>query len=104
MRSSAATIRVNPDDIAGAVREIEKVRSHPRVVQIGVPLQSREGLWQAAILAAVGGAARREPAGGGSHRIRRRHRISAHAVRHHPHLTSNTSASLALNYLYHLMK
>src|SRR6201999_3688157 len=36
------TIRVNPDDIAGACKEIEKWRSHPRVVQIGVPLQSRE--------------------------------------------------------------
>ena len=36
------TIRVNPDDVAGAVREIQKWRAHPRVVQIGVPLQSRE--------------------------------------------------------------
>jgi len=36
------TIRVNPDDITGALREIDKYRDHPRVVQIGVPLQSRE--------------------------------------------------------------
>lgn len=50
------TIRVNPDDIAGAVREVDKWRTHPRVVQIGVPLQSRElygkpqfwPLWEAA--------------------------------------------------------
>lgn len=50
------TIRVNPDDVAGAVREIEMYRDHPRVVQIGIPLQSRElfgkpqfwPLWEAA--------------------------------------------------------
>ncbi|HKH53263.1 MAG TPA: amidohydrolase, partial [Mycobacterium sp.] len=28
------TIRVNPDDIAGALREIEKYSDHPKVVQI----------------------------------------------------------------------
>ena len=51
------TIRVNPDDIAGALREVEKYKDHPRVVQIGVPLQSREvygkpqfwPLWEAAV-------------------------------------------------------
>jgi predicted TIM-barrel fold metal-dependent hydrolase len=51
------TIRVNPDDITGALREIEKYRDHPRVVQIGIPLQSRElygkpqfwPLWEAAV-------------------------------------------------------
>ena len=50
------TIRVNPDDITGALREIDKYADHPRVVQIGVPLQSRElygkpqfwPLWEAA--------------------------------------------------------
>jgi len=36
------TIRVNPDDIRGALREIEKWGSHPSVVQIGIPMQSRE--------------------------------------------------------------
>ena len=36
------TIRVNPDDITGALREVAKYQDHPRVVQIGVPLQSRE--------------------------------------------------------------
>src|ERR1700761_8544531 len=51
------TIRVNPDDITGALREIAKYKDHRRVVQIGVPLQSRElygkpqywPLWEAAI-------------------------------------------------------
>lgn len=36
------TIRVSPDDISGAIREIERWKDHPRVVQIGVPMQSRE--------------------------------------------------------------
>ncbi|GAB3236689.1 amidohydrolase family protein [Mycolicibacterium hippocampi] len=51
------TIRVNPDDIVGALREIHKYKDHPRVVQLGVPLQSRElygkpqfwPLWEAAV-------------------------------------------------------
>ena len=51
------TIRVNPDDISGALREIDKYKNHPRVVQIGIPLQSRElygkpqfwELWEAAV-------------------------------------------------------
>jgi predicted TIM-barrel fold metal-dependent hydrolase len=51
------TIRVNPDDIAGALREIDKYRDHPQVVQLGIPLQSRElygkpqfwPLWEAAV-------------------------------------------------------
>ena len=51
------TIRVNPDDIVGALREIDKYKDHPRVVQLGVPLQSRElygkpqfwPLWEAAV-------------------------------------------------------
>ncbi|HET7740521.1 MAG TPA: amidohydrolase family protein [Mycobacterium sp.] len=53
------TIRVNPDDVAGALREIAKYKDHPRVVQIGIPLQSRElygkpqfwPLWEAAVAA-----------------------------------------------------
>ena len=53
------TIRVNPDDITGALREVAKYQDHPRVVQIGVPLQSRElygkpqywPLWEAAAAA-----------------------------------------------------
>ena len=37
------TIRVNPDDIRGALREIDKYKDHPHVVQIGIPLQSQIG-------------------------------------------------------------
>jgi uncharacterized protein len=36
------TIRVNPEDPAGAVAEIERLASHPKMVQVGVPMQSRE--------------------------------------------------------------
>lgn len=50
------TIRVNPRDIEGAVREIETWRDHPRMVQIGLPMQTLEPygsprfkpLWRAA--------------------------------------------------------
>ncbi|WP_037366622.1 amidohydrolase family protein [Nakamurella lactea] len=50
------TIRVNPNDIDSAVAEIEKWADHPRVVQIGIPMQSQapygraqfRPLWRAA--------------------------------------------------------
>jgi predicted TIM-barrel fold metal-dependent hydrolase len=36
------TIRVNPEDPRGAVAEIDRLASHPKLVQVGVPMQSRE--------------------------------------------------------------
>lgn len=50
------TIRVNPNDIDSAVKEIEKWASHPKVVQIGLPMQTQapygrphyKPLWRAA--------------------------------------------------------
>jgi uncharacterized protein len=36
------TIRVNPEDVPGAVAEIKRWADHPKMVQVGVPLQSRE--------------------------------------------------------------
>jgi len=36
------TIRVNPEDAKGAVAEIERLAGHPKLVQVGVPMQSRE--------------------------------------------------------------
>lgn len=50
------TIRVNPNDIEGAVREIERWRGHPRIAQIGLPMQTQhpygrphfKPLWRAA--------------------------------------------------------
>jgi predicted TIM-barrel fold metal-dependent hydrolase len=36
------TIRVNPEDPRGAVAEIERLAAHPKMVQVGIPMQSRE--------------------------------------------------------------
>lgn len=55
------TLRVNPEDIPGALREIDRWGRHPRVVQLGIPLQSRElygkpqfwPLWEAAAAAGL---------------------------------------------------
>ncbi|EUA57489.1 amidohydrolase family protein [Mycobacterium intracellulare 1956] len=96
------TIRVNPDDIPGALREIERWRSHPRVVQIGVPLQSRElygkpqfwPIWEAAVDAGLPVAAHIEVGSG---------------IAFAPTPSGNTRtyeqyvSFMALNYLYHLM-
>src|SRR6476661_11093389 len=96
------TIRVNPDDIAGALREIDKYKDHPRVVQIGVPLQSRElygkpqywPLWEAAVTANLAVAVHIEVGTG---------------VSLPPTPSGNTRtyeqylSFMSLNYLYHLM-
>ena len=50
------TIRINPNDVEGALKEIARWRNHPRMVQIGLPLQTQEPygrphfrpLWRAA--------------------------------------------------------
>lgn len=36
------TIRVNPEDPKGAVEEIARLAQHPKMVQVGIPMQSRE--------------------------------------------------------------
>lgn len=36
------TIRINPEDPKGAVTEIERLADHPKLIQIGIPMQSRE--------------------------------------------------------------
>jgi predicted TIM-barrel fold metal-dependent hydrolase len=96
------TIRVNPDDIAGALREIEKYRDHPRVVQIGVPLQSRElygkpqfwPLWEAAEDAGLPVAVHTEVGAG----IQFSPTPSGKTRTYEQYLSF-----MALNYLYHLM-
>ncbi|MGW6421472.1 amidohydrolase family protein [Nocardia sp. NPDC055053] len=55
------TLRVNPEDIPGALREIARYGQHPSIVQVGVPLQARElygkpqfwPLWEAAAAAGL---------------------------------------------------
>ncbi len=96
------TIRVNPDDISGALREIDKYKDHPRVVQIGIPLQSRElfgkpqfwPLWEAAVDANLPVAAHTEVGSG----IAAAPTPSGNTLTYEQYLSF-----MALNYLYHLM-
>jgi predicted TIM-barrel fold metal-dependent hydrolase len=96
------TIRVNPDDVAGALREIDRWRDHPRVVQIGIPLQSRElygkpqfwSLWEAAAAANLPVAVHIETGEG----IAFPPTPSGHTQTYEQYL-----GFMALNYLYHLM-
>jgi uncharacterized protein len=96
------TIRVNPDDIAGALREIDKYKDHPRVVQIGIPLQSRElfgkpqfwPLWEAAADANLPVAAHIEVGSG----IAAAPTPSGNTLTYEQYLSF-----MALNYLYHLL-
>lgn len=96
------TIRVNPDDIAGSLREIDKYKNHPRVVQIGIPLQSRElfgkpqfwPLWEAAVDANLPVAVHIEVGSG----------IAAAPTPNGNTRTYEQYLSfMALNYLYHVM-
>jgi len=96
------TIRINPDDVVGALREIDKHKDHPRVVQIGVPLQSRElygkpqywPIWQAAADANLPVAAHIEVGAGVQF---------APTPSGVPYTYENYVGFMALNYLYHLM-
>jgi predicted TIM-barrel fold metal-dependent hydrolase len=55
------TIRVNPNDVEGAVKEIARYKDHPRIVQIGLPMQTQEPygrphfkpIWRAAVEAGL---------------------------------------------------
>jgi predicted TIM-barrel fold metal-dependent hydrolase len=66
------SIRVNPGDPAGAVKEIERWADHPRMVQVGVPLQAHHPyghrsylpVWEAAAQARLPVAVRAEIAPG----------------------------------------
>jgi predicted TIM-barrel fold metal-dependent hydrolase len=96
------TLRVNPEDIPGALRDIERWGDHPRVVQLGVPLQTRDvygkpqfwPLWEAA-------AARNLPVAV--------HIEAGSGVQYpptpsgHPRTYEQYAGFMALNYLYHLM-
>ena len=97
------TIRVNPDDIAGALREIDKYKDHPARRADRHPDAVPRAVRQAAVLAAVGGGGRSGAAGG------RAHRGGLRASRSPPTPSGNTRTYeqyvgfMALNYLYHLM-
>ena len=100
--SSAAPSASTPTTSSGALREIDKYKDHPRVVQIGIPLQSRElygkpqywPLWEAATAANLPVAVHIEVGSG---------------VVAPPTPSGNTRtyeqylSFMSLNYLYHLM-
>jgi uncharacterized protein len=96
------TIRVNPEDVEGALKEIETWSAHPRMVQIGIPLQSREvygkpqfwPLWEEAERRGLPVAVHIEMGNG----IALPPTPSGHP-RTYPHY----AAFMPMNYLYHLL-
>ncbi|MGX1811111.1 amidohydrolase family protein [Nocardia sp. NPDC055321] len=96
------TLRVNPEDITGALRDIARWGEHPRVVQIGIPLQSRElygkpqfwPLWEAAAAAGLPVAMHIET----GESIGLPPTPSGHTRTYEQYL-----GFMALNYVYHLM-
>lgn len=96
------TIRVNPNDIDGAVREIEKWKDHPRVVQIGISMETQEPygrphfkpLWRAASEAGLPIAVHLEMGVGISHPP-----TPSGITRTYSHL----AAFSPYNYIYHLL-
>ncbi|WP_067887471.1 amidohydrolase family protein [Nocardia vaccinii] len=96
------TIRVNPEDITGALREIDRWASHPGIVQVGVPLQSRElygkpqfwPLWEAAAHAGLPVAVHSET----GESIAFPPTPSGHTRTYEQYL-----GFTSLNYIYHLM-
>jgi predicted TIM-barrel fold metal-dependent hydrolase len=96
------TVRVNVEDVDGALKEIERWREHPRVVQLGVPLQTRdlyghpryEPIWRAAAEAGLPVAVHIEVGSGVD---------SAPTPSGHTGTYPQYVSFMALNYLYHLM-
>lgn len=96
------TIRVNPDDISGALSEIERWAGHPRVVQIGVPLQAHAlygkpqfmPLWESAARHGMPVAVHIEQGTGCD---------APPTPSGHPRTYAQYAGFMALNYLYHLM-
>jgi predicted TIM-barrel fold metal-dependent hydrolase len=96
------TIRVNPEDVHGAIREINRWKDHPRVVQVGIPLQSRElygkpqfwPLWEAAADAGLPIAVHIEVGEGIG---------NPPTPSGHPQTYEQYLGFMALNYIYHLL-
>ena len=96
------TIRVNPADVEGALAEIERWASHPRMVQLGVPLQSHElygkpqfmPIWREAAKRGLPVAVHIETGTGIDH---------APTPSGHPRTYAQYASFMALNYLYHLL-
>lgn len=96
------TVRVSPDDIEGSLREIDRWKDHPKIAQIGIPLQSQapygrpqyRPLWQAACDAGLPIAVHLESGNGISHPPT----PSGIARTYSQHLSFQP-----LSYIYHLM-
>lgn len=96
------TIRVCPDDISGAVREIRRWQGNPQIVQVGIPMQSRElygkpqfwPLWEAAEEAGLPVAVHIETGSGVE---------NPPTPSGHPRTYEQYAGFMALNYVYHLM-
>jgi predicted TIM-barrel fold metal-dependent hydrolase len=95
------TIRVNPEDPKGAVREIERLAEHPKLVQVGVPMQSREPygkpmfepIWEAAAAHGLPVAVHINGGNGVDH---------APTFAGHAHTYPGYAAFMPLNYFVHL--
>lgn len=95
------TIQVNPQDIDGAIAELRRWADHPRMVQVGVPLQSRElygkpqfqPLWRAAAEAGLP-VAMHTTLGAGIE--------SAPTPAGHTRTYAHYAAYMPLNYFHHL--
>jgi len=96
------TIRVVPDDIEGSLKEIERWKDHPRMVQIGIPLQAHAlygkpqfwPLWEAAADAGLPVATHVEVGNGVEH---------APTPSGVPRTYPQYATFMPMNYLYHLM-
>lgn len=96
------TIRVNPNDVEGAVREIKRWKDHPGMVQIGLPLQTQtpygrphyKPLWRAAVDANLPIAVHLELGAGITHPP-----TPVGITRTFSHL----SVAQPVNYVYHLL-
>ena len=96
------TIRLNPEDIEGALQELDRWRDHPRMVQIGVPPQSHAlygkpqfwPLWEAAADAGLPVAVHIETGTGVD---------SAPTPNGPPRTYPQYVGFMGLNYIYHLL-
>ena len=97
------TIRVNPDDQKGAIEEIDRWAAHPRVVQIGIPLQSREMYGRAAVVSRSSSTRRIAGLPVAIHVETGTGINLPPTPSGHPRTYEHYATFMPLNYLYHLM-
>ena len=98
------TIRVNPDDIAGALaRDRQVAKSSPARRTDWHPAAVARPLRQATVLAALGSRRGGQPSGGSPHRDRAEGIGFPPTPSGHTRTYEQYVSFMALNYLYHLM-